>query len=43
MENLNVEKFKTDYSIIDSKFESTGLDWDKLDKIYRLYSIIWLI
>lgn len=34
MEELNVEKFKADYSIIDSEFKSTGLDWDKLNKIY---------
>jgi len=34
MENLDVEKFKRDYSIIDSEFESTGLDWGKLNKIY---------
>lgn len=34
MGNLDVENFKRKYSIIDSKFASTGLDWESLNKIY---------
>jgi GTP pyrophosphokinase len=40
LETLNKENFFKEFSIDQTYFESTGLDWDELEKIYQDYILL---